>query len=426
MPDPLSPKQLEFELAPKKKWNLAHGAVRTGKTVCTARSFLNDAARCPDSDIYIIGHTFDTAHRNVVRLIMETPEFFMYRPFCTWSGKKFYFRDKTITVLGAKDEGAIGNFQGLTISLALCDEITLYPESIIDMIDTRLSRSYSRAYATMNPSHPTHKVKKWIDAGEAGDPNYYSMHFMLEDNPFVDEDYKNRLRNSLSGVFYKRNYLGQWCMAEGAIFDFFDYKIHTVDRPPCAADYWIAGIDYGASNPFVCLLVGVSTGKHTQSGKQMWVEKEYYWDPKKTQRQKVNSEFAEDVQRFLEPYDVKQIYIDPSAASMKLELRRRGMFVTDANNDVEFGIQETTAAMQRGVIKICRECTNTIREIETYVWDTKASERGWDEPVKKNDHTCDALRYIMATHQVIEYNPYKENKARDEWLRTKYIPTRNM
>jgi PBSX family phage terminase large subunit len=426
MTDPLSPKQLEFLIAPKTKWNMAHGAVRTGKTVGLTMAFLNDAAQCLDSDIYIVGHTFDTAYRNVIRLIMESPEFFLYRPFCTWSGKKLYFKDKVITVLGAKDEGAVGVFQGLTISLVLCDEMTLYPESIIDMIQTRLSRPYSRGYATMNPSHPSHKLKKWIDMGVAGDPNYYSMHFALEDNPFVDEDYKNRLRNSLSGVFYKRNYLGLWCMAEGAIFDFFDYKIHTVDRPPCAADYWIAGIDYGASNPFVCLLLGVSTGKYTQSGKQIWVEKEYYWDPKKTMRQKVNSEYAADLQTFLGDYDVKQIYIDPSAASMKAELRKCGINPTDANNDVEYGIQTMTSEMQRGNVKIVRGCANTIREIETYVWDPKASEKGFDEPYKRADHCCDALRYCLATHQVIEYDPYKEAKARSEWMKTKYTPTRNM
>lgn len=409
MREPISPKQLEFLSKCTAKWNLAHGSVRTGKTVGTVFAFLHAVDRCPDAKIYIVGHTFETAYQNVIRLIMESSELALFRPFCNWSGKKFYYKDKTISVLGAKDEGAIGNFQGLTMSLVYCDEMTLYPESIIDMIDSRLSKEWSRGFAAMNPSHPDHKLKKWIDMAESGNKDYYALHFVLDDNPFLTEDYKNRIRNASSGVFYKRNVLGLWCLAEGAIFDFFDRKLHVVPRPPRAAEYWVAGIDYGTSNPFCCVLLGVSTGKYTQSGKMMWVEKEYYWDPVKKERQKTNSEFADDVQEFLQDYDVKNIYIDPSAASLKAEFRKKGMHTVDANNDVLEGINIMTSEMKKGNLFILDECKNTIREIESYVWDNKAAKRGWDEPLKKDDHSTDALRYVLASHKVSVYDPYKKS-----------------
>lgn len=420
IPDPMSPKQLQYTKEANAKWNLAYGSVRCGKTVGTVFRFLVDCMSCPDSQIYIVGHTFDTAYRNVVKLIMESNEFEMFRPFCTWSGKKFYFRDKVITVLGAKDEGAIGNFQGDTHSLTYCDEITLYPDSIIDMIDTRLSRPHSKAHATMNPTYPTHKVKGWIDKAIEGDKNYYQLHFTLDDNPFVDDDYKQRIRDSLSGVFYKRNYLGLWCLAEGAIFDFFDRTLHVVRKPPAAAEYYIAGIDYGASNPFACVLIGVSTGQYTQEGKKMWVEKEYYWDPSVTQRGKTNSEFARDIFEFLEPYNVRSLYIDPSAAAFKIELRRLGVVPIDANNEVLDGIQMTVSEMQKGNLVVMDCCKNLIRELETYVWDKKKAERGDDAPVKKNDHLVDATRYCCATHKVSVYKPYKHQEIADEWRRNKY------
>jgi len=425
MTKPFSDKQLEFILKSTKHWNLAHGSVRSGKTVCTLSRFMEAAWNCPDSQIFMIGHTSETIYQNAVRLLMESPQLAMWRPYCSWfSGKRqLKFRDKTIQTLGAKDEGAIGQIQGKTMSLAYCDEMTLYPESITDMIDTRLSNSYSMGFASMNPAHPTHKLKQWIDKAEAGDPNYYSLHFTLDDNPYVSEDYKQRIRNSLSGLFYKRNYLGLWCLAEGAIFDFFDTKIHVLERPPCAAEYWIAGIDYGAVNPFACLLIGVSTGKYTQSGKRMWVEKEYYWDPKKEGKQKTNSEFAEDVAEFLEPYSIKNVYIDPSAASMKLDLRKKGIYTVDANNDVEFGIGVTTSEMKKGNLYVLKECKNTIREIESFVWDNKKAERGEDAPIKRDDHTCDALRYAICTHKIDEYQPYKETYNPDQYVQGRFNPT---
>lgn len=416
----LSPKQLEFVLNSTRKWNIAHGSVRCGKTVGINFRFMQAVNECPDSQIYIVGHTFDTAYRNVVRSIMESDEMAIWRPFCNWSGKKFYFKDKAITILGAKDEGAIGNFQGNTFSLVYCDEITLYPDSIIDMIDTRLSKPWSKGFATCNPSNPDHKVKKWIDEAEKGNPDYYSLHFTLDDNPYVDESYKQRIKNSLSGLFYKRNYLGIWCLADGAIFDFFDPKIYVLDRPPVAAEYWVAGIDYGASNPFACVLVGVSTGRSTQTGKKLWVEAEYFWDHKAREATRTNSELARDVYQFLEPYDVKGIYIDPSAAAFKKELARLGMHTINADNDVLSGITTMTSEMRKGNLYVLQQCKNTIREIQSYVWDSKAARNGIDEPIKKDDHIIDSLRYVLSTHKVPVYQPYKQENDPDQYRNSRF------
>jgi PBSX family phage terminase large subunit len=420
MPDPFSPKQVEFIKGATKKWNFAHGSVRSGKTECGTFAFMCDAERCPDSKIYIVGKTFDTAKRNIVDLILNSPRLAVFRPFCTWSGKKLYYKDKTITVLGAKDEGSIGNFQGDTHSLTLCDEITLYPDSIIEMINSRLSMPYSKAFATMNPTFPDHIIKKWIDMGHAGDPNYFSMHFVLEDNIFVSEQYKKMVRDSSSGLFYKRNYLGLWCLAEGAIFDFFDPDVYVVRKPPTAAEYWVAGIDYGTNNAFTCMLMGVSTGQYTQEGVKRWFEKEYVWDSVKKGKQKTNSEYANDVEEFLQPYGVRAIYVDPSAASFKLELRRKGFHVVDANNDVLDGIAYMSSEIKRGAVTILRDCPNMIREMQSYVWDSAAAKKGDDEPLKKNDHCIDAARYVLYTHKVTPYQPYKHNPS--EYNKTRFDP----
>lgn len=342
-------------------------------------------------------------------MIMESEQFAIFRPFCNWSGKKLYFKDKAITILGAKDEGSIRHFQGDTHSLTLCDEITLYPESIIDMIDTRLSPAHSKGYATMNPSYPSHKVKQWIDKAVEGDKNYYQLHFTLEDNPFVDQTYKDRIKNSLSGIFYKRNYLGLWCLAEGAIFDFFDHGIHVVKKPPRNAEYWVAGIDYGTTNNFACVIMGVNTGRHTQTGICRWFENEYVWDSGKMQRQKTHGEYVDDLEKFLEPYSIKGIYVDPSAASFKLELRRRGMTVIDADNDVLNGLTAMTSEMYKGNLYVQKDCPVLIKEIEGYVWDKKAAEKGDEKPIKRGDHCVDAARYCFYSHKVVPYQPYKHN-----------------
>ena len=424
MADLLAPKQLQFVLESSKKINLAHGSVRSGKTVCTLFRFMQAADMCPDSQIWMIGHTASTIYDNAIRLIIEgrgpgvADPLGVFRPFCTWrrGDRELLFKDKVISTVGAKDAGAIGAIQGKTMSLAYCDEMTLYPESIIDMISTRLSNPHSMLFASMNPSHPTHTLKKWINKANAGDKNYYQLHFTLDDNPYLEEDYKQRIRNSLSGIFYKRNYLGEWCLAEGAIFDFFDRSLYVLSRPPRAADYWIVGIDYGTNNAFAAVLVGVNTGKYEQSRPMMWVEKEYYWDSQVRGRQKTSSELADDLKSWMEPYSVKSIYIDPSAANFRLDLQRRGLHPVNADNDVFNGINKMTSLMKEGSLFVCSECTNLIREIESYVWHPKCKEKGEDEPLKQNDHAVDALRYAVNTHKPSNFSQEEYwQKAQDKW-----------
>lgn len=421
----LAPRQLEFIFNSTKKINLAHGSVRSGKTMGITFRFMQAVDACPDSQIWMIGHTASTIYDNVIRLIMEAPPpgipdpLAIFRPYCSWrtGDRELRYRDKIISTVGAKDSGAIGAIQGKTMSLAYCDEMTLYPDNIIDMISTRLSNPHSMLFASMNPSNPTHKLKGWIDKAAKGDKNYYALKFILDDNPYVDEDYKDRVKNSLSGVFFKRNYLGEWCLAEGAIFDFFDRNLYVVKRPPKAADYWIVGIDYGTNNAFAAILVGVNCGLYDQDSPMMWAEKEYYWDFKQTGRQKTSSEFADDLKRWLEPYAVKSIYVDPSAANFKLDLQRRNLRPVNANNDVYNGILKMTDDVKAGKLFICSECTNLIREIETYVWDPKCAEKGDDEPLKKDDHAVDALRYAIMTHKPAVFNQDAYNRKLEQQLR---------
>ena len=120
--DILSPRQVEFIVNSTKKWNIAHGSVRSGKTVGTLFRFMQAVNDCPDSQIYMVGHSSETIYHNAIRLLLESEQLALFRPFCTWfAGKRqLKFRGKTITTLGARDEGAIGQFQGKTFSLVYC------------------------------------------------------------------------------------------------------------------------------------------------------------------------------------------------------------------------------------------------------------------------------------------------------------------
>jgi phage terminase large subunit len=54
--------------------------------------------------------------------------------------------------------------------------------------------------------------------------------------------------------------------------------------------------------------------------------------------------------------------------------------------------------LTNGTYKICSNCTQTLKEFSNYLWDSKASQRGEDKPIKQNDHSMDAQRYALYTH----------------------------
>ncbi len=213
-------------------------------------------------------------------------------------------------------------------------------------------------------------------------------------------------------------------MAEVAIFDFFERSVHVKRKPPRAAEYFVAGVDVGTVNAFACVIVGVNTGKYAQEGKALWTEAEYYFDSKKEGRQKTNLEYADDLQKFLEPYGLKNVYIDPSAAAMKEDLRRKGFHPIDANNDVQYGIEQVSSMLKSGTLSILETCPNLIREIESYVWNPKEAEKGYDEPLKKDDNAIDALRYVIASHKPSTFNVDSYYKKMHEEMKSKYDPYR--
>ena len=98
---------------------------------------------------------------------------------------------------------------------------------------------------------------------------------------------------------------------------------------------------------------------------------------------------------FIGSKPISAVYVDPSAASFIAELESRGVYVIEADNDVNDGIRRTASLIGRRHILISSRCTELLDEMGTYAWDEKAAQRGEEKPIKQADHSCDALRYFV-------------------------------
>lgn len=387
---PLSDKQIIALKECTARINILEGAVRSGKSHIANIIFLDQLKNGPDGEYMLSGKNEGTIRRNlIVPLNKLTGEIIRYNRTLG----EFTLFDRKVYVVGANDERAEGKIRGLTLAGALLDEVTLLPESFFKMATSRLSVDGAKMLCTTNPDGPYHWLRTdYID--RAAELNLKTFNFKLDDNPFLPESYVADLKREFKGLWYKRFIEGLWVLAEGAIFDFFDSGIHVVKGPKTYSKQYFVGIDYGTTNAFAAVLVGFNDDAHPA----LWVEKEYYWDSKEKGYQRTDSEYAQELARAFDGYPISLYYLDPSAASFEVELRRQKKPVKQANNDVLDGIRFVGSLLAQGDLVICNPCKNLIKEIESYVWDSKSVKLGEDKPLKQRDHAVDAMRYVLYSH----------------------------
>lgn len=388
---PLSDKQLDSVTNSTARLNVWVGPVRSGKSYACFWRFIDFIINGPPGPLIITGRTEPTIKRNLIRPLQD-----LIGPDLQYSQGKGEIQiwGRTIDVVGANDERAEAKIRGSEFVGALMDEITIIPENFVKMLFSRLSLPGSKFFGTTNPDSPYHWLKRdYIDRQDVVDINVYE--FNMEDNPSLSEEFKEAIASEYRGLWFQRYVLGNWVLAEGAIYDMFNEEQHTIEYPPGNANSYIIGIDYGTSNPCVYSLIGYNPSLFPN----MWLEKEYYYDSRATNRQKSDSEYAKDLVDFIRGYNVKAIYVDPSALSFKVECRKNGIYdIIDAKNDVLPGIRFQGMLISNGTFKVCKQCTHAIQEFSTYVWDERASKRGFDQPLKQNDHCMDSIRYGLYTH----------------------------
>lgn len=382
----LSPKQTESFCESDARYNIWVGAVRSGKTFISIRRFIDFLRNGPTGDVMVIGVNRDTIQRNVLNQLYSMLE--ARTPGTKTTEAKLYNRN--VYFVGANDEGSVRRIQGSTLAAAYVDEITCLPQSFWRMLQSRLSVPGAKLFGTCNPEGPSHWFKKQFIDDSSLNLKYWN--FGLEDNPILDDEYKTSLRKEYSGMWYKRYILGEWAVATGMIYDCFDNDNIYTEETLNPTSY-IAGIDYGTVNATACHLAAINPKEFPQ----IRIQREYYYDSVKQGRSKTDAELADDIYNFLRNYPVEAVYIDPAAASLKLELRNRNLPIVDAKNDVLPGIQIVAKFIQGKNLQVHEDCNNLIDQLQSYHWDAKAADRGVDKPTKEDDHACDSLRYLIAS-----------------------------
>ena len=367
------------------------GAVRSGKTMAMGLSFFLWACVCFDGQRFgVCGKTISSLRRNVLAEILPRLEGLG----ATWKEKRtenlvtvrFLGRENKFYVFGGRDESSASLIQGITFAGILLDEVALMPRSFVEQACARCSVAGSRLWFNCNPAGPSHWFyQTWIL--EAEKRNCLRLHFTMEDNPSLTAQIRQRYERLYTGVFYRRFILGQWAQAEGRVYDFFEPEM-AKPVPKGTFDKWYVSCDYGTVNP-------TSMGLWGRQGGIWYRVKEFYFSSRREQRQMTDEEYARALEDLVGERTLSGVIVDPSAASFMEVLRRRGLRVIKADNDVLSGIRLTSDALKEGRIVICEGCADALREMDEYVWDLSSGNK--DRVKKEHDHAMDDMRYFVST-----------------------------
>lgn len=306
-------------------------------------------------------------------------------------------------------------FLSTEFSRIYVDEATQISLTALETLITRLrgnSDTYRQIILACNPDHPKHWIKQRCDDG-----TMRMIHSLHRDNPLYVNldgsltergvDYMAKL-DALTGVRRLRYRDGIWAAAEGLVYESWSEPVHVVEPfdVPAAWPRWVT-VDFGFTNPFVA---------------QLWAEdpdgRLYLIREWVRTRMLVEDHATVIRDRLLAGQPRPRAIITDHDAEDRATLERKlGMGTQAAHKGVSDGIQALQSRLKvqpdgRARLYVFRNALlerdpemdvtslpiGLAEEVAGYVWAVKPGNQTGlkEEPVKANDHSMDAARYMVA------------------------------
>jgi len=330
-------------------------------------------------------------------------------------------------------------FQGADWDMLWLDEE--HDEPVFNEGRMRLADRAGLAVFTMTPL----KGKTWVYRRFVEEPEDGSASYALNsrDNPHVPQDYLERLLAQYGPHERAARERGEFTALEGRVFEFYRH-LHVVEAFDPPEDWQrFQGWDFGTRNPTAVVWCALDP-----SDDVLHVYREHYkagWTVKQHAERVHELEACEtclgepvqpsvDVDdSWLYPDDPEVVAAgfcdrvdglrvcpgclgrgrreplpewrvgDPAAKSERLTLaREHDLQTVKGRNDVRPGLNSVAERLApdvegRAHLVVHDSCPRLVGEFEGYVWKTTRGSKAdpKDEPLKRDDHALDALRYVV-------------------------------
>jgi PBSX family phage terminase large subunit len=335
-----------------------------------------------------------------------------------------YPNGSTIVVAGliasGKDQRA--KVMSTEYDMILVFEATELSEHEYEQLTSRLRNGvmpYQQILADCNPDAPTHWLHQRCDAGAAA--VHFSRH---EDNPVLHDgtDWTAAGRaylgvlDRLTGARRERLRFGRRAAAEGLVYDGFDHRVHLLPADFPILPEWsrVRVIDFGFTNPFVCLWFALDGDGRAYRYREIYMTQRTVAEHMAT-IQRVERWFLEDGSVNPDRERIVSSIADHDAEDRQT-LARGGIGTIPAYKAVGRGIQAVQARLavagdgkprlfflRDALIERDQKLVDakkpwcTEQEFDGYRWPQGQDGKPLkEEPIKEHDHGMDAVRYLCA------------------------------
>jgi phage terminase large subunit len=380
------PKQMQFVRA-DERYVMYSGCFGGGKTVAICAKLVSRARR-PGSREGLCRKTLVALKATTLRTLLDGDgDIPPLLPPGTYTHNK---NEKIIKIkgggeivyFGLDDPTKIGSYN---LSGCGIDEAVELTEAdwtmLIGRIRTKVDGMSNQIYGATNPGVPSHWIarKFGLAGGNVPEPGHIAIPTRTTDNHYLPEDYVEDLRR-LTGIAFKRYFLGEWAGSDGLVFDGWNRDHHIEDR----GGPWKRSVlccDDGYTDPFVCLSLREDTHGRRHVDRMVYQSK--LTEDEKIQRVKALMD------------DHEKIVVDAAAPGLIEAMCRAGLpaYPSQKGPDSVFrGIVQIQGALQDG-FSVSPNCTDLIREFEAYEWRKTKDGQMTDKPIDAFNHAIDALRY---------------------------------
>lgn len=241
-------------------------------------------------------------------------------------------------------------------------------------------------------------------------------------------DFLEKLESTYTGQMKERYLMGKWAAFEGLVYPGFNESVHMVSRERLV-QYQnelksrrvkirsIEGYDYGMAVP-ACYLRGFIDDRgrifwtHGFYEPEMLIErqaekiKELQWaDP--------HNPHDEDTRIEADPSCFKRVPVagrkDTGRTIAQMFSQDYGVYMIPASNDINAGVLKVSSylapqdvsdpftGISRGpFMYFCDDLRFVVDEFNNYFWKRNPQGEQIDEPVDRNDHAMDAIKYAVA------------------------------
>jgi phage terminase large subunit-like protein len=234
-------------------------------------------------------------------------------------------------------------------------------------------------------------------------PRIFVVKVQMTDNPYLTQEARDDFISGLDEEDKAARVHGDYAVIGGRIFKKFSTALHVVpatEPPPSWPIY--ASMDHGLNAPTSWQWHAVGP-----AGQILTFHEEYdagitvpSWGERVLAYEAKLGRIPE--YRVGDPSIRNQTQANGAIVSVQGDYAKAGVHIMLGSNDVPASINRIRRYLERpGMWQITEDCPQTIRQVQRYRWRTPISSRTRErtnpieEPVKKDDHAVDSVRYFF-------------------------------